>query len=301
MLDRGHVPDVWILDQVPSRIEQGILFQRILQASISFPGAESKPAKDASHSGSQGLGQSGQAGIGRSLSGLIALRLHFPQPPSGRFLPRIPNAEIVAAAQRHPDVLIPFASIDPRRGDAALAEARALIAGGTVRGFKFHPNLQQIRANDERAYPLYQAISDAVLVALFHTGHTGIGAGLPGGGGIRLRLGHPMDIDDVAVDFPDLRIVMAHPSFPWQDEAISIALHKPQVSIDLSGWSPRLLPPDLVRHATRRLRDQVLFGSDYPLITPERWLAEFDELEIDADSRERILRGNAIRLLGLDS
>jgi predicted TIM-barrel fold metal-dependent hydrolase len=216
-------------------------------------------------------------------------------------VPRIPNDEVVAAAERHPDVLIPFASIDPRRGDAALAEARALIAGGTVRGFKFHPNLQQIRANDERAYPLYQAISDAGLVVLFHTGHTGIGAGLPGGGGIRLRLGHPMDIDDVAVDFPDLRIVMAHPSFPWQDEAISIALHKPQVSIDLSGWSPRLLPPDLVRHATRRLRDQVLFGSDYPLITPERWLAEFDELEIDADSRERILRGNAIRLLGLDS
>jgi predicted TIM-barrel fold metal-dependent hydrolase len=216
-------------------------------------------------------------------------------------LPRIPNAEVVAAAGRHPDVLIPFASIDPRRGEEALAEARALIADGVVRGFKFHPNLQQIRANDERAYPLYQAISDASLVALFHTGHTGIGAGLPGGGGIRLRYGHPMDVDDVAVDFPGLRIVMAHPAFPWQDEAISIALHKPQVSIDLSGWSPRLLPPELVRHATRRLRDQVLFGSDYPLITPDRWLAEFDELDIDADSRERILRGNAIRLLGLGS
>jgi predicted TIM-barrel fold metal-dependent hydrolase len=216
-------------------------------------------------------------------------------------LPRIPNAEIVAGAKRHPDVLIPFASVDPRRGADGLAEARELIAEGTVKGFKFHPNLQQVRANDERAYPLYQAISDAGLVALFHTGHTGIGAGLPGGGGIRLRLGQPMDVDDVAVDFPELRIVMAHPSFPWQDEAISVALHKPQVSIDLSGWSPRLLPTDLVKHATRRLRDQVLFGSDYPLITPERWMAEFEELDVDAASRERILRGNAIRLLGLDT
>jgi uncharacterized protein len=214
---------------------------------------------------------------------------------------RIPNAEIVEAAARHTDVLIPFASVDPRRGGDAVAEARDLLADGRVRGFKFHPNLQQIQANDRRAYPLYEVIAEAGRVALFHTGHTGIGAGLPGGGGIRLRLGHPMDVDDVAVDFPDLRIVMAHPSFPWQDEAVSVALHKPQVSIDLSGWSPRLLPEALVRHASRRLRDQVLFGSDYPLITPERWLAEFEALDIDADAREPILRGNAIRLLDLDA
>jgi predicted TIM-barrel fold metal-dependent hydrolase len=215
--------------------------------------------------------------------------------------PRIPNEDIVAAAAEHDDVLIPFASVDPRRGDAAVAEARRLIADGAVRGFKFHPNLQGFRANDRLAYPIYEAIAEADLVALFHTGHTGIGAGLPGGGGIRLRLGQPMDIDDVAVDFPTLRIVMAHPSFPWQDEAISIALHKPQVSIDLSGWSPKLLPPELVRHASRRLREQVLFGSDYPLIAPERWLAEFEELEVEPEARRLILRDNAMRLLGLEA
>jgi predicted TIM-barrel fold metal-dependent hydrolase len=215
--------------------------------------------------------------------------------------PRIPNDDIVAAAAEHDDVLIPFASVDPRRGQAAVDEARRLVAEGAVRGFKFHPNLQAFRANERLAYPLYEVIAEAGLVALFHTGHTGIGAGLPGGGGVRLRLGQPMDIDDVAVDFPSLRIVMAHPSFPWQDEALSVALHKPQVSIDLSGWSPKLLPPDLVRHASRRLREQVLFGSDYPLITPERWLSEFEELEVEADARRLILRDNAFRLLGLDA
>lgn len=214
--------------------------------------------------------------------------------------PRIPNTEIVEAARRHADALIPFASIDPRRGGDGVEEARDLIAQGAVRGFKFHPNLQDIHANDRLAYPLYEVIAEAGLVALFHTGHTGIGAGMPGGGGVRLRFGNPMDVDDVAVDFPELKIVMAHPSFPWQDEAISVALHKPQVSIDLSGWSPRLLPAELLRHATRRLRSQILFGSDYPLITPERWLKEFDELEVDDEARELILRGNAIRLLGLD-
>lgn len=213
--------------------------------------------------------------------------------------PRIPNAEIVRAAARHSDALIPFASIDPRRGADGVAEARDLISEGAVRGFKFHPNLQNIHAHDRLAYPLYEVIAEAGLVALFHTGHTGIGAGMPGGGGVRLRFGNPMDVDDVAVDFPELKIVMAHPSFPWQDEAISIALHKPQVSIDLSGWSPRLLPPELLRHATRRLRSQILFGSDYPLITPERWLKEFDELEMDDEARTQIVRGNAIRLLGL--
>ena len=213
--------------------------------------------------------------------------------------PRIPNGEVIEAAQRHPDVLIPFASVDPRRGADGLAEVRDLISTGLVRGFKFHPNLQRFRANDPVAYPIYEAISEAGLVALFHTGHTGVGAGLPGGGGVRLRLGHPMDIDDVAVDFPGLPIVMAHPGFPWQDEAISVALHKPQVSIDLSGWSPHLLPPELLRHAGRRLRDQILFGSDYPLISPERWLAEFAELEIEPEARYRILRDNAARLLRL--
>jgi hypothetical protein len=79
-----------------------------------------------------------------------------------------------------------------------------------------------------------------------------------------------------------------------------VALHKPQVSIDLSGWSPKLLPPDLVRHASRRLRQQVLFGSDYPLLTPERWMAEFDELDVSPEARPLILRDNAFRLLGLD-
>ncbi len=108
-----------------------------------------------------------------------------------------------------------------------------------------------------------------------------------------------MDIDDVAVDFPELRIVMAHPSFPWQDEAISVALHKPQVHIDLSGWSPRLLPVSLIDHATRRLKRQILFGFDYPLITPERWLREFDELGVDPETRQLVLRENAFRLLGL--
>ena len=104
---------------------------------------------------------------------------------------------------------------------------------------------------------------------------------------------------DVAVDFPELTIVLAHPSFPWQDEAISVALHKRQVYIDLSGWSPKYFPPQLVQYANTQLRDRVLFGSDYPLITPDRWLADFEQAGFRDEVKPLILKENAARLLGL--
>ena len=133
---------------------------------------------------------------------------------------------------------------------------------------------------------------------LFHTGHSGIGSGQRGGGGVRLKYGHPMPIDDVAADFPDMPIIMAHPSFPWQDEAISICLHKPQVYIDLSGWSPKYFSPTLVQYANTLLKHKVLFGSDYPMITPDRWLADFAKIAIRDEVRPLILKENAARLFG---
>jgi uncharacterized protein len=213
--------------------------------------------------------------------------------------PAVPNEEVAAVAAANPDVLIPFASIDPAKGRRAVLEARRLIRDHGVRGFKFHPNLQAFFPNDRAVYPLYEVIAEAGLPALFHTGHSGIGSGLPGGGGIRLKYSNPMHVDDVAVDFPELKIVLAHPSFPWQDEAISVALHKQQVYIDLSGWSPKYFPPQLVRYANTLLRERVLFGSDYPMITPDRWLADFEQIEIKPEVRPLILKDNAARLLGL--
>jgi predicted TIM-barrel fold metal-dependent hydrolase len=212
--------------------------------------------------------------------------------------PPIASEEVAAACAEHADVLIPFGSVDPHRGDA-VTRARRLATEYGVRGFKFHPSLQAFHPNDRMAYPLYEALQELGVVALFHSGQTGIGAGLPGGGAIRLKYANPLSLDDVAVDFPDLPIVIAHPSFPWQDEALAIATHKPQVYIDLSGWSPKYFPPQLVRYANTLLRDKVLFGSDFPLLTPDRWLADFDTLDIKPEVRPLILKANAIRLLGL--
>lgn len=210
----------------------------------------------------------------------------------------VSNDEVLEVAAANDDVLIPFVSIDPHRGKRAVSEARRLIAKG-ARGFKFHPNLQGFFPDDRMAYELYGVIEEASLPALFHTGHSGMGSGLPGGGGIRLKYSNPMCVDDVAVDFPGMPIILAHPSFPWQEEAISVAMHKAQVHIDLSGWSPKLFPPILVRYANTVLQDKVLFGSDYPVITPERWLRDFEAVEFRDEVRPKILKDNAARLFGL--
>jgi uncharacterized protein len=209
------------------------------------------------------------------------------------------SEEIADRAAAHADVLIPFGSVDPQAGHLAVQRAKALIANHGVRGFKFHPSLQGFSPDDRHYYPLYEAIEEAGLPAVFHTGQTGIGAGLPGGRGIKLRLSNPMLLDDVAADFPGMPVILAHPSVPWQDEAISIATHKANVYIDLSGWSPKYFPPQLVRAAGSYLQDKVLFGTDYPLLTPERWLRDFELLDIKPEVRPKILKHNAARLLGL--
>jgi predicted TIM-barrel fold metal-dependent hydrolase len=211
---------------------------------------------------------------------------------------RIGNHEVLEAARANPDVLIPFGSVDPHKGKLAVREARELIEGG-VRGFKFHPNTQAFWPNEREHYLLYETIAAAGLIALFHSGTTGIGAGMPGGGGVRLKYSNPMCVDDVAADFPELDIILAHPSFPWQDEALAIAVHKPNVYIDLSGWSPKYFPPNLIRYMNSQLKTKMLFGSDYPLITPDRWLADFEKLPIKDEVRPLVLKENAARLLAL--
>ncbi len=211
---------------------------------------------------------------------------------------RLGNDEVMEVAGANPDVLIPFASVDPHKGKLAVREARELIEGG-ARGFKFHPNTQAFWPNDRAFYPLYEVIADAGLIALFHSGTTGIGAGMPGGGGVHLKYSNPMYVDDVASDFPTLDIILAHPSFPWQDEALAIAVHKPNVYIDLSGWSPKYFPEILIQYTNTRLRHKMLFGSDFPLLTPDRWLSDFETLPIKDDVRPLVLKRNAARLLKL--
>lgn len=212
---------------------------------------------------------------------------------------RYSNEDVAQLCAENDDILIPFASIDPAKGRAGAREARRLVRDFGVKGFKFHPTMQGFFPNDRAIYPVLEAIADEGAITLFHTGQTGVGSGMRGGMGMRLKYSNPMHLDDVAVDFPDMPIILAHPSFPWQEEALAVAQHKPNVYIDLSGWSPKYFPEILVRYANTLLKDKMLFGSDWPAITPDRWLADFAKAPFRDEVRDLILKENARKLLKL--
>ena len=148
---------------------------------------------------------------------------------------------------------------------------------------------------DRMTWPIYEVIAEHRLPAIFHSWHSGIVSGLRCGGGLRLQNSNPMLREDVAIAFPDI----AHPSWHWQDEAISLAMHKPNIWIDLSGWSPKYFPSQLIQYANTLLKDRILFGSDFPLITPDRWLEDFAEVGFKDEVLPLILKEDANRLLKL--
>ncbi|HYL99465.1 MAG TPA: amidohydrolase family protein [Blastocatellia bacterium] len=209
------------------------------------------------------------------------------------------NDYVAGVVRKYPDRFIGFASVDPWKGLMAVEEMERAVRELGLRGLKLHPVTQAFFPNDERFYPLWAKCSELQVPVLFHTGQTGVGAGSPGGGGLKLKYAQPLPIDDVAADFPNLKIIMAHPSVPWQEEQLSIALHKANVFIDLSGWSPKYFRPILVQYASTILQDKVMFGSDYPAIQPERWMKDFDALDIKEEVRKKILLDNARKLFSL--
>ena len=218
---------------------------------------------------------------------------------AGTGVKRIANEEIAEFARDNADIMIPFASIDPHKGKLGAIEARRLIEEFGIKGFKFHPPMQDFHPADRMAWPIYEVIAEYGLPAIFHTGHSGMGTGMRGGGGVRLKYGQPMLVDDVAVDFPDMKIILAHPSWPWTDESLSMALHKENVYIDLSGWSPKYFPAPVIQYTNTQLRKKVLFGSDFPLIKPDHWIKAAAEAGIREDVMPLVLKDNAATLLGL--
>jgi uncharacterized protein len=212
---------------------------------------------------------------------------------------RVSNYEIAEIAAKNDDICMAFASIDPHKGKMGAREARDLIENCGVKGFKFHGIMQDIHPADRVGYPIYEVIAEHKLPAIFHTGHSGMGTGMRGGGGVRLKWGQPMLIDDVAVDFPDMKIILAHPSWPWVDESLSMALHKDNVFIDLSGWSPKYFAPQIIQYANGQLKKKMMFGSDFPLIHPAKWIEAAKSVGFKDEVMPGIMKDNAARILGL--
>ncbi len=218
---------------------------------------------------------------------------------SGTGIKRISNEEIARFANDNDDIMMAFASIDPHKSKFGAIEARRMIEEFGVKGFKFHPPIQNFHPHDRMAWPIYEVIAEYGLPAIFHTGHSGMGTGMRGGGGIRLKYGQPMMVDDVAVDFPDMKIILAHPSWPWTDESLSMALHKENVFIDLSGWSPKYFPKQVIHYANTQLKHKMLFGSDFPLIKPDKWMDAAKDAGFREEVMPMIMKDNAAKLLGL--
>jgi len=212
--------------------------------------------------------------------------------------PPLSNEFVAQACREYPEVFAGFGSTDPHKGERAVAEVEHIAALG-LKGVKFHPSIQAFAPDDERHWPIFARCDELGLAALFHTGTSGIGAGQPGGQGIRLDYARPIRLDAVAAQFPGLQVIAAHFGFPWHLELIAMALHKTNIWIDISGWAPRYIPAEVVREMKGRLQDQFLFGSDYPFIQPQRCLDELAALDIPDDALQKILLGNAGQLLAI--
>lgn len=214
-------------------------------------------------------------------------------------LPPVSNDFVAQCVADHPDAFIGFASVDPHKGQAAVDELRRAVHDLGLKGLKLHPSAQGFSPNDPLARPVLETATELGVPVLCHTGTTGLGIGVPGGGGIKLGHSRPWLLDDVAAELPDLQIIAAHVGWPWTDELLAVAQHKTNVWIDLSGWSPRRWTDDFRRAVFGPLRDRVLFGTDYPFIGHQQWFDAFATQEPDDDLTHAVLRGNAERLLGL--
>ncbi len=213
--------------------------------------------------------------------------------------PPCSNDYVAGLRDRYPDRIIQgWAAVDPFKSDA-IAEAERAVRELRLFGFHVHPIMGRFAVNDRRLWPLWEAIDALRVPVMIDVGTTGMGAGMPGGHGAIIRHAHPAAIDELAANFPQLTIVAAHPGWPWVEEMIAVALHKGNVSWELSGWAPKYLPDSLKRDVRGRLRDKIMFGSDYPSMPYERILREWGELGYSDELLEQIFHRNAERILGL--
>lgn len=215
-------------------------------------------------------------------------------------LPKLSNDSLAEIVKQFPNAFIgAFAGVDPWKKEEAVKEAERAVKKLGLMGLKFQPAVQAFYPNDRAFYPLWEKCVELKVPVQFHTGTTGIGAGLPGGMGIKLAYCQPIYLDMVAADFPNLTIIACHPSWPWQDEMIAVLLHKANVVNELSGWSPKYFSDALKKEIGGRLQDKFMFGSDYPALTHDRLFKDWESLGLKSEVLEKIFYKNAQRILGL--
>ena len=233
-------------------------------------------------------------------AGVQALIVAFDtEPVSG--LPPCTNDYVAQFRDTYPDTILQaWGSVDPWKGEIAIKEAERAVKELGLIGFHFHPIIGDFSVGNRQFYPLWEKIVELQVPIMVDTGTTGMGAGPAGGMGRHLKNADPYPaIDDLAADFPDLKIIAAHPAWPWTEQMIMIALHKGNVFWELSGWGPEYFPEALKHDISRRLQDKVMFGSDYPSLTHKRAIAGWHSLGYSDAILEKVFYKTAQRIMGL--
>jgi predicted TIM-barrel fold metal-dependent hydrolase len=213
--------------------------------------------------------------------------------------PPVPNDHVAGVRDEYPDFFVGFGSVDPLKDDP-VSEARRCVEDLDLSGFKFQQIAQGFAPNDPEHRELFDVIEDLGVPVVFHGGNSTLGAGAPGGRGLRVKYGDPLLVDDVAAEHPDLDVLLAHPAFPWEKQQLAICQQKGNVYMDLSGWLPRYIDDQVLQYAGTILQDKVMFGTDYPMIEPAEWLEDFAEhTDYPPAIQRKLLWENAEELLGL--
>lgn len=210
--------------------------------------------------------------------------------------PPLSNDVVAGIAKEYPDLVVPVASVDPHKGQRAIEELERAASRLEMRGLKVHPQIQAFYPDADKWTSLWKKTEELGLPVVVHTGTSGLGAGVPGGDGVVLDYSRPIHLDAVAAKHPDLNIIAAHTGWPWHEELIAMCLHKTNVFMDLSGWVPKYIDPKVIQWANGPLKNQVLFGSDYPFLDPKRCLEGLRQLGWREGVLERILWENAASL-----
>jgi len=212
------------------------------------------------------------------------------------------NDHVIELATKYPDAFAGIlASLDINAEDITKVarNAQELARNPKVVGFKFHPPDQGFYPSNRKFYAIWEVLQAGAKPVMFHVGFTVLGANTDGGGGIALDYGRPIHLDTLARDFPRMKIIAAHPGWPWEQELIGVVTHKKNVHVDTSGYLAEQLPEIFLKAIASRLQDKALFGTDFPYVDLEKALASFDKVGFKQPAKDKLLFANAQALFGL--
>jgi hypothetical protein len=229
------------------------------------------------------LGAMDEAGVGL---GLVAAWWG----PQGAL---IDNDEVASFVRQHPDRLVGVASVDLSRPMDAVRELRRCVRDLGFRALRIVPWLWGWPPDDRRYYPLYAECVELGVPFCLQVGHTGPL--------MSSETGRPIPyLENVALEFPELQIVAGHIGAPWTQEIISLATKFPNLYIDTSAYKATRYPPDFVEFMRGRGSKKVLFGTNYPMLTPSACLEGVGALGLSEEAEQLFLSGNAARVFKLE-